>query len=151
VTNASRVDALFKLQHESFLTAMPLSTISASRPALSNRTNVYTNNTPSPWTVLQQTGTKRPSSGAENGGLKKRIKVNSKDEQEVQENILEDGDSDAESDSDEEMEDIVNIRARARRGTAFQMMNAAAMGLPRSRQGLCKSSKCFAVSCALTV
>jgi len=114
---------------------MPLGTSVASRPALVNRTNVYTNNTSSPWTVIQlQGGVKRPSSGAENGGLKKRLKVNSSKEKPQEESISDEEGSDSEGDSDE-MEDSA-VRARARRGTVFGMMNAAAMGHPGSRQGL---------------
>lgn len=112
---------------------MSATTVLASRPALVNRTNVYTNNTQSPWSVLQQAGIKRPSSGTEYGSLKKRAKVSSKEEQY---NVVENEYSGEESDGNEEMEDIVSARARARRGTVFQMMNTTAMGVPRSRQGL---------------
>jgi hypothetical protein len=112
---------------------MSVTTVLASRPALVNRTNVYTNNTQSPWSVLQQAGIKRPSSGTENGGLKKRVKVSNKEEQD---NIVENIYSDEESDGNEEMEDIVSVKARARRGTVFQMMNTTATGVPRSRQSL---------------
>jgi hypothetical protein len=131
---------------------MPLGTSVASRPALINCTNVYTNNIPSPWTVIQlQGGVKRPSSGAEDGGLKKRLKVRCSREQSQEENIANQEGSDDESDSGEEMKDIRAVRARAKRGTVFSMMNAAAMGHPGSRQGLRRCLIVFGTFWELTV
>lgn len=125
-----------------------MSLTTTSRPVLVNRTNFYTNNVPSPWTVLRRAGTKRPASGPQNGGLKKRVKVSSGKEKETQqqEKIIQDDNSDEENDSDTEMASIVDLRARARRhGTVFEMMNAAATGPPRSRQSFSKSFFCLLV------
>jgi hypothetical protein len=111
----------------------------SSRPALANCTNVYTNNIPSPWTILQlHAGTKRPStsSGGEDGSLKKRAKVSCSNEQHQKESTAEAEYSDEENNSDVEMEDMVNVTARGRRGTVFGMMNAASLRLPGSRRGL---------------
>jgi len=130
---------------------MPLTTSVASRPALANRTNVYTNNTPSPWTALQlQAGIKRRSNSAENGGLKKRAKISSSQEK-LQESIVDEDDSGDDSNSDAEMEDICAVRTRARRGTVFGMMNAAAMGLPGSCHGLRKYFSTYRVFWKLIV
>ena len=113
--------------------------LTVSRPALVNCTNVYTKDIQSPWTILQQAGTKRPAIEQQNGGLKKRVKVSSNKEQQQEHNLVDDEDSDEDSESDAEMEDVVDVVARARRGAAFRVRNAAAMGIPGSRHGLCAS------------
>lgn len=94
-----------------------------SRPALINRTNVYTNNTSSPWTASIKVGSGLKRSASEiggNGGLKKRVKVS----EEAEENS---GDN---SDSDVEMEDIETVAVRGRRGTVFGMMNTVSRAVP---------------------
>jgi denticleless len=148
--NLSRTDrVLFKLLQQFFLTTMSLTTSLTSRPVLVNRINVYTNSIPSPWSALQQAGTKRPASGPQCGGLKKRVKVNNSKEQKQQENIIEDDDSDCESDSDVEMADVVDVKPGSKRSTTFRMMAAAAMRVPISRQGIRTCFRCFVVFCIL--
>ena len=101
-----------------------------SRPALINRTNVYANNTPSPWTTSVKVGSGLKRSASEiggSGGLKKRVKVN----EEAKENS-----SDDNSDSDVEMEVIETVVARGRRRTVFGMMNTASRAVPNARLAL---------------
>ena len=83
--------------------------LTVSRPALVNCTNVYTKDIQSPWTILQQAGTKRPAIEQQNGGLKKRVKVSSNKEQQQEHNLVDDEDSDEDSESDAEMEDVVDV------------------------------------------
>lgn len=105
-----------------------------SRPALNNRTNVYQNNTSSPWSASVKVGSSLKRSASEvggSGGVKKRVKISEEPEEDSS-----DGGSDSDSDSDVEMEDIDAVAARGRRGTVFGMMNAAARAVPGTRPPL---------------
>lgn len=119
---------------------MPLTSDSNTRPALINRTNVYSKNSPTPWTAsIKAAGTKRPASGGD-GGFKKRLKFASEQENnsaDIEVDI--DGAADlSDSDGDDDMHDIADVTARARRGTVSGMINAASRAPAGYRPGLCK-------------
>lgn len=107
---------------------------SATRPALATRTNVYTNDTPSPWSASIKSKGKRPASEPEDR-LKKRAKVSTEPDSSDYKNEIHDS---SDSDSDVEMENIADVRARARRGTVFGMMNTASRSSSASRPGFCE-------------
>ena len=117
---------------------------SDSRPALVNRTNVYANNTSSPWSASIKVGggLKRPVSEiGGTGGLKKRLKVN----EGPKENLSGD-----DSNSDVETEDIKTVAVRGRRGRMFGMMSVASRAVPSARSAL-RTSPSFAIFLKLMV
>jgi hypothetical protein len=107
------------------LSAMLSAPNSSSRPALVNRTNVFSESSTShsnhwfAYPTSPEHG-QADASGAE-GGPKKRMKLNPKHE-EVGESIC--------GKDDVSIDDIAMVRARRRKNTIFYMMNAATMGRP---------------------